>query len=149
MRRSLLLATALLAAPLIAQTISGAGGQPRYLPWGLELADMDPTVKPGDDFFAYAEGMWLRNHPIPADKSSAGYNSDLPDEIEGQVRAIVETAAAHPATATQRKVGDFYAAWMDERGIEARGLAPLRPWLARLDAVRTRPDLGHRMMKPG
>ncbi|WP_419808933.1 M13 family metallopeptidase [Sphingomonas sp.] len=150
MRRSVLLAPMLLgvafvAAPLLAQN----GGQPRYLPWGLELADMDLSVKPGDDFFAYAEGTWLKNHPIPADKSSAGYNSELPDEILTQVRRIIETAAATPADATQRKVGDFYAAWMDEGGIEARGLAPLRPWLARIDAVGTRGALVQLMMRPG
>ncbi|WP_425231014.1 M13 family metallopeptidase [Sphingomonas sp.] len=145
MRRSLLVATALITAPLFAQS----AGQPRYLPWGLELADMDASVKPGDDFFAYAEGTWLRNHPIPADKSSAGYNNDLPDEIEGQVRTIVEQAAAHPATTTQRKVGDFYAAWMDADGIEGRGLAPVRPYLARIDAVTTRQQLIDLMMTPG
>ena len=145
MRRLLLAATALLAAPLIAQT----AGQPRYLPWGLELADMDRSVKPGDDFFAFAEGTWLRTHPIAADKASAGYNYELPDEIEGQVRTIIEEAAAHPATPVARQVGDFWAAWMDADGIEARGTAPLRPWLARIDAVTTRGELVRLMMTPG
>ncbi|MEH3037955.1 MAG: M13 family metallopeptidase [Sphingomonas adhaesiva] len=147
MRRTYLLAAAsLLAAPalLIAQT-----ARPRYGSWGLELADMDRSVKPGDDFYEFAEGTWLKNHPIPADKVGAGYNYDLPDEIEGQVRQIVEEAAANPTSPTARKVGDFYAAWMDEQGIEARGLAPLRPYLAKIDAVRTRPALVRLMMHPG
>lgn len=139
-----LAATALIAAPLIAQT-----AVPRYLPWGLELADMDRSVKPGDDFFAYAEGTWLKNHPIAPDKSSAGYNAELPDEIEGQVRTIIEESAAHPTTPIARKVGDFWAAWMDENGVEARGTAPLRPWLARIDAVSTRDQLVQLMMVPG
>jgi putative endopeptidase len=65
------------------------------------------------------------------------------------VRRIVEEAAAKPADATARKVGDAYAAWMDEAGIEARGVAPLKPWLARIDAVRTRPELVQLMMRPG
>ena len=47
-------------------------------------------MKPGDDFFEYAEGTWLKNHPIPADKTRAGYNYELPDEIELQVRKMVE-----------------------------------------------------------
>ena len=145
MRRFLLAATALLAAPLIAQTT----GTPRYLPWGLELNDMDRAVKPGDDFFAYAEGTWLRNHPIAPDKSAAGYNYELPDEIEGQVRTIIEESAAHPTTPVARQVGDFWAAWMDEAGIEARGTAPLRPYLARIDAVATRQQLIDLMMVPG
>ena len=147
--RRLLLAATLLATPLLAQGSNTPAGKPRYLPWGLELADMDRSVKPGDDFFAYAEGTWLKTHPIPADKASAGYNSELPDEIEAQVRRIVEEAAAKPATSTARKVGDFYAAWMDEAGIEARGTAPLKPWLARIDAVGTRPELVRLMMRPG
>ena len=146
MRRFVLLAaTALLAAPLAAQTVA----KPRYLPWGLELGDMDTAVRPGDDFFAYAEGTWLKNHPIPADKTSAGYNSELPDEITGQVRTIIETAAAKPTTPIARKVGDFYAAWMDENGIDARGLAPVRPHLARIDAVSTRQQLIDLMMVAG
>ena len=145
MRRLLLAATALIATPLVAQTVS----QPRYLPWGLELADMDRSVKPGDDFFAFAEGTWLRTHPIAPDKAAAGYNYELPDEIEGQVRTIIEESAAHPATPVARKVGDFWAAWMDADGIETRGLGPVRPWLARIDAVTTREQLVRLMMTPG
>jgi putative endopeptidase len=146
MRRTALLALALASVPalLAAQT-----GKPRYQPWGLELQNMDRSVKPGDDFYAFAVGSWLRDHPIPADKVGAGYNYDLPDEIEGQVRQIVEQAAAAPTTPTARKVGDFYAAWMDEQAVEARGLAPLKPWLARIDAVQTRPQLIALMMRPG
>ena len=145
MRPLLLAATALIAAPLLATAV----GQPRYLPWGLELRDMDRSVKPGDDFFAYAEGTWLKNHPIAPDKTSAGYNYELPDEIQGQVRTIIEQSAARPTTPIARKVGDFWAAWMDEAGIEARGTAPLRPWLARIDAVTTRDQLVQLMMVPG
>jgi putative endopeptidase len=146
MRRTALLALALssVSTLLAAQT-----GTPRYQPWGLELQNMDRSVKPGDDFYAFALGTWLRNHPIPADKVGVGYNYDLPDEIEGQVRRIVEDAASKPTTPTARKVGDFYAAWMDERAIETRGLAPLKPWLNRIDMVQTRPQLIQLMMQPG
>lgn len=146
MRLTAVLALALASVPalLAAQTPA-----PRYQPWGVELQNMDPSVKPGDDFYGYAVGTWLRDHPIPADKVGAGYNYDLPDEIEGQVRRIVEESAARPTSPTARKVGDFYAAWMNEQGIERRGLAPLKPWLARIDAVRTRPELIALMMRPG
>ncbi len=146
MRRTALLALALASLPALLAAQTGA---PRYQPWGLELKDMDRSVKPGDDFYNYALGTWLRDHPIPADKVGAGYNYDLPDEIEDQVRRIVEQAAAKPADATAGKVGDFYAAWMDDRAIEAHGLAPLKPWLARIDAVQTRPQLIQLMMRPG
>ena len=57
---------------------------------------MDPSVKPGDDFFDYAEGTWLKTHPIPSDKSRAGYNYELPDEIELQVRKMVESGLREP-----------------------------------------------------
>lgn len=146
MRHASLFVLTLASVPalLAAQTAA-----PRYGQWGLELQNMDRSVKPGDDFYAYAEGNWLRDHAIPADKVGAGYNYDLPDEIEAQVRRIVENAAAHPGDATARKVGDFYAAWMDAPGIEQRGLAPVKPWLARIDAVTTRPQLVQLMMRPG
>jgi len=127
----------------LAMTPAGAADAPkaRYGAWGVDYADMDKSVKPGDDFFDYVEGTWLRTHAIPADKSRAGYNYDLPDETEVQVRAIVEEAARNPENATARQIGNFYAAWMDEAGIEARGLAPLKPWLARIAAVRTKRQL--------
>ena len=114
---------------------------PRYGSWGLELQDMDRSVKPGDDFFQYAEGTWLKDHPIPADKTAAGYNYDLPDEILQQVRTMVEKAAANPTSAEARKIGDAYAAWMDQAGIEQRGLAPLKPYLDRIDTVSNRSQL--------
>jgi len=121
----------------------------KYGSWGVDYADMDKSVKPGDDFFDYVEGTWLKTHPIPADKSRTGYNYTLPDETEIQVRAIVEDAARNPENATARQIGDFYAAWMDEAGIEARGTAPLKPYLARIDGLRTKGQLVALMMKPG
>src|SRR3982750_4362982 len=117
--RHLVLLTALAAAAAAPALAAG----PRYAPWGLELKDMDTSVKPGDGFFQYAEGTWLKTHPIPADKTAAGYNYDLPDEIELQVRKMVEDAAANPTSPTAQKIGDAYAAWMDQKAIDARGLA--------------------------
>jgi len=133
--RYLLLASALTGA------IPAMAAAPRYGSWGLELQDMDRSVKPGDDFFQYAEGTWLKDHPIPADKTAAGYNYDLPDEILQQVRTMVEKAAANPTSAEARKIGDAYAAWMDQAGIEQRGLAPLKPYLDRIDTVSNRSQL--------
>jgi endothelin-converting enzyme/putative endopeptidase len=142
--RHLLLAGVIAAVPAV---LYAAG--PRYGTWGVATEDMDKSVKPGDDFFAFAEGTWLRNHPIPADKTSAGYNSELPDEIQLQVRKMVEDVTANPADPISQKIGDAYAAWMDQAGIEARGLAPLKPWLARIDAVSNRNQLVRLMSKPG
>ncbi|WP_404711074.1 M13 family metallopeptidase [Sphingomonas sp. MMS24-J13] len=145
MRKTLLFLLAATATCALAQSSS----PPKYGPWGVDYADMDRSVKPSDDFFRFAEGTWLRDHPIPADKTGAGYNYDLPDETEKQVRAIVEEAAKRPEDATARQIGDFYAAWMDEAGIEARGTAPLKPYLARIDAVRDRYQLVQLMADSG
>jgi endothelin-converting enzyme/putative endopeptidase len=147
MLRYLLLAATLLTPAAL--SAADAPNKPRYGTWGVAVEDMDKTVKPGDGFFDYAEGTWLKNYAIPADKVGAGYNYQLPDEIELQVRGIVEEVAKQPTTRIARQVGDFYAAWMDEGGIETRGLAPLEPWLARIDAVETRAQLVQLMMQPG
>ena len=141
----------LIAGAALAIASPVAAQQPRaaYGTWGVETKDMDAAVKPGDDFFAYAEGTWLKNHPIPADKTGAGYNYELPDEIELQVRKMVEDVSAHPTTPIEHKIADAYTAWMDESGIEARGLAPLQPYLARINAVKSRPQLVALMQQPG
>src|SRR3954462_13908751 len=138
----------LLLAGAVALSVPALAAGPRYGGWGLELQDMDPSVKPGDGFFRYAEGTWLKTHPIPADKTAAGYNYDLPDEIELQVRKMVEDAAAHPTSPTAQKIGDAYAAWMDESGTDARGLAPLKPYLAKIDAISNRNALVALMARP-
>ena len=144
--RSVLLvagAAVAIASPAAAQQKAAYGS------WGVETKDMDPSVKPGDDFFAYAEGTWLKNHPIPADKTGAGYNYELPDEIELQVRKMVEQVSANPTTPIEHKIADAYNAWMDEGGIEARGLAPVQPYLARINAVKNRSQLVELMAQPG
>jgi putative endopeptidase len=141
----------LLLAGVLATAASGVmyAAGPRYGTWGVATEDMNTKVKPGDDFFEFAEGTWLKNHPIPADKTGAGYNYELPDEIQLQVRKMVEDVTAKPADAISQKIGDAYAAWMDEAGIEARGLAPAKPWLARIDAVSNRNQLVKLMSEPG
>ena len=135
--RYLVLASTMIAAIPAASPAAA----PRYAPFGLELQDMDTKVKPGDSFFDYAEGTWLRNHPIPADKTGAGYNFELPDEIELQVKTMVEGVTANPTSPIARKIGDAYGAWMDEAGIETRGLAPVKPYLAKIDAISNRDEL--------
>ncbi|MBB4840440.1 endothelin-converting enzyme/putative endopeptidase [Sphingomonas kyeonggiensis] len=143
---ALLLGTSALAAPALAQT---APAKPKYGTWGVDYATMDKSVKPGDDFFRFAEGSWLRDAPIAPDKSRAGYNYDLPDETEVEVRTLVEGAGAHPVDPVMRQVSDFYAAWMDEAGIEARGTAPLKPYLGRIAVVNDRKALNLLMAEPG
>jgi endothelin-converting enzyme/putative endopeptidase len=144
--RFLLLATAALglAAPLAAQTA------PRYGTWGIDETLLDKTVKPGDDFFAYALGSWLKTAPIAPDKARAGYNYDLPDETERDVRAMVEAAKTQKdAPPFVHQIVDFYDAWMNEAGIEARGTAPLMPYLQHIAAAPDRRALFALMAEPG
>src|SRR3954464_537820 len=143
--RHLMLATTLAAT---APAIAFAAG-PRYGTWGAATEDMDTKVKPGDSLFDYAQGTWLKNHPIPADKTGAGYNYELPDEIEQQVKKMVEDVTTNPSSPIAQKIGDAYAAWMDEAGIERRGLEPAKPWLAKIDAVKTKSQLVRLMSDPG
>jgi endothelin-converting enzyme/putative endopeptidase len=144
------LAAVLLAgtAPLLAQdgaaTTSASvpaaapAGHAQYGDFGIDLSARDLSVRPGDDFWSYANAAFMRAHPIPADRTTYGVGDVLSDQIEQQLRDIVE----HPGDdAPARQIADFYASWMDEAGIEARGTAPLRPYLARIDAVRDRAGL--------
>lgn len=126
-----------------------SASKPAYGAWGVDTADMDRTVRPGDDFFGYVEGTWLKNHPIAEDKRGAGYNYDLPDSTEIEVRDLVEQAGDAPADPTMRQVVDFYRAYMDEAGIEARGTAPLQPYLKRIAGVRDKRQLVSLMAEPG
>ncbi|WP_419827494.1 M13 family metallopeptidase [Sphingomonas sp.] len=139
----------ILLASALALAAAAPPAKPVYGTWGVDYATMDRSVKPGNDFWRYAEGTWLKTKQIPADKARAGYNYELPDEAEKQVRAIVDDAAAHPTTPVARQIADYYAAWMDEPGIEARGLKPLQPYLDRIAAVRTRDELVSLMAQPG
>jgi len=104
------------------------------LPSGIDLAGMDKSVAPGDDFFAYANGGWIKATTIPADKAEWGVAAILIDQTRKQTVEIIQDPvnAGPGATPDARKVADFYASYMDEAGIEAKGLAPLKP---RLDAI--------------
>jgi putative endopeptidase len=105
--------------------------------FGVETANMDTGVKPGDDFFRYANGTWLTTFKMPADKARFGAFDALGDKSETDVKAVLdELAASQPAAgSTAAKVGDMYASWMDEAGIEARGTTPLQPYLDKIAAL--------------
>jgi len=134
--RAVLAASALvMAGPLLAQT---------YGTFGVDLAGMDRTVAPGDDFGRYVNGTYLKNLVIPEDQSRYGMFTKLRDLSQERTRGILEAAAARkdakPGTEAQ-KVGDFYASFMDEAAIEALGLAPLQPYLAHIAAITDRAGL--------
>ena len=143
MRLSILLRSAALIAlgtsvPLAARPADTGTAKARYGAFGIDLTAEDKAVKPGDDFWTFANGAWAKRTEIPADKSAVGYANILSDEAEVNVRAILDDMAANPAQygASGKQVGDFYATWMDEAGVEAKGTAPLKPYLAKIAAVK-------------
>ena len=116
---------------------------PHYGTWGFDTSGQDRAVKPGDDFFRYANGDWLRRVDIPGDRVRFGNFDVLSVLSENRVHAILEQAAAAraPLSAPVGKIGAFYAAYMDEARVEALGDAPLRADLARVRAADSRPKL--------
>src|SRR5258706_642748 len=109
----------------------------------LDLSSMDKTVDPCADFYTYSCGGWMKNNPIPPDQSSWGAYGKLQDENLAQLRTILEEAAkATPQTdAITKKIGDYYAACMDEATIEKLGAAPLAPELKRIAALQSKESL--------
>jgi putative endopeptidase len=111
---------------------------------GIAIANMDTSVRAQDDFFANLNGKWLANTAIPADKASWGAFEKLDDDTKPQLRAIIEAAAADPnqaAGSDARRIGDFYASYMDEARLEQLGLSPLRGELERVSALRGKQDI--------
>ena len=119
--------------------------------FGLDLTTGDPSVRPGDDFFVYANGKWLSTFEIPADKSSYGAFVKLADDTEVQVREIIDAAAAMqaPTGSVEQKVGDYYASFMDEAAIEAAGLEPIKPALERIQTARDKKEIAALFGAPG
>ncbi|MFO1059041.1 MAG: M13 family metallopeptidase [Dongiaceae bacterium] len=132
---------------LAALSPSAAGAQqakPAIGAWGFDLAGMDKSARPGDEFYDYANGQWDRTVVIPANRLSVGGFPGLADQAAEQLHAILEEAAADGQAAAgseRRQIGDFYAALMDQATIGKLGLAPLKPGLDRIAAVQSVQDL--------
>ena len=118
-----------------------AAPTPAFGTFGLDEPGMDKSVAPGDDFFAYANGTWLKGFEIPADRSRYGMFTLLVEKSLARNRAILEDAAKNPDVAGKKLVGDFYAAYMDEATIESRDAAPVKPELDRIAAIADRKAL--------
>lgn len=128
------------ALPPAAAPAAPVAAKPQIGAFGLDLSTADHGVKPGDDFFRYANGKWYDTFEIPADKPGYGVFNQLDDLSKKRVREIIETAAASggaPGTPAQ-KIGDYYASFMDKDAIESHGLTPVEDDLHRIEAARTR-----------
>src|SRR6185437_7718055 len=110
---------------------------------GINLSYIDKSVKPGDNFFDYSNGAWLKTAQIPADRSSTGAFYDIFEITEKHTADLIKNAGAgNPAAGSNaRKIADYYAAYMDTAAIDKAGLTPIKPELDAIDAIKTREDL--------
>jgi putative endopeptidase len=124
------------ATPATDTAAAPAPAKPQLGTFGFDSAGMDRSLAAGDDFFGFANGTWVKNTEIPADRSSYGSFNVIAEKTLADTRAILEGAAADAKADGEAKlIGDYYAAYMDEAGIESRGLAPVKPTLDAIAAV--------------
>ena len=118
--------------------------------FGIDLANADSSVKPGDDFFKYANGTWLSTFKMPEDKPRFGTFDELGDKSEKDVKSIIDGfATTQPAAGSNvAKAADFYSSWMDEATLETRGIEPLTPYLTEINAITDRASLLTYLSKP-
>ncbi len=118
---------------------------------GVAVANMDPSVKPGDDFYLYSNGAYIKRTTLPPDRASLGVFNTLADRSFKQVASIIDdvtkgSAPTHPAkdaaaNPDQKKIADLYRSYMNEPAIEAHGLASLKPHLAEIEAISNQHEL--------
>ena len=113
-----------------------AASRPQIGAFGFDLAGMDRSVAPGDSFYRFANANWDRTTQIPADRSNYGMFTVLADLSSARTRTILDEAMRTPGS----RIGDFYASFMDEAAVDAAGIAPLRPMMARVAAIANRSD---------
>ena len=109
-----------------------AQAKPAYGSYGFDTKGMDLAVKPGDDFYLHANGGWAKATPIPPDKSNYGAFNMLDDLSRERTKGILEAAMATP----ESKIGAAYASYLNAATVEAKGLSPIKPWLAKIRAVK-------------
>ncbi|MEA3081163.1 MAG: putative endopeptidase [Sphingomonadales bacterium] len=119
------------SATLLSAAQAAAPSGAQYGTFGFDLSGMDRSVASGDDFYLYANGTWVKNTPIPADKASTGIFEQLQDLSDERTHGLLEAAKADPTS----KIGAAYASFLDTAAIEAKGLKPIAPWLNRIKSV--------------
>jgi putative endopeptidase len=133
---------ALCGAAVISMPGRAAGqAQPADAP-KAEAPQANAGIRPGDDFFAYANGDWLAKTEIPADRSSWGAMGALAEQTNQRIVKMIEDLAADKKLGGEaRKVSDYYRSYMNEAAIEGKGIAPLKPMLAKIDAIKDKAGL--------
>ncbi len=121
--------TSLLAASALVGTVAlhAQSAKPQIGDFGFDTAGMDKSIAPGDDFYGFAGGTWSKQTAIPADKSSFGAFDVLADLSRTRTHDILEAQKA-----TGSKIGTAYATYLDTAAIDAKGLAPIKPWMTKI-----------------
>jgi putative endopeptidase len=138
------LTLSLLSGAAAAGSAAPAGGQAGKLVSGIATEYADRSVRAQDDFFNHLNGKWLASTEIPADKASWGTFAKLADDVQPQLRGIIESVASSPNRAPgsdAQKIGDMYASFMNEPRLETLGLSPLKPELARIAALQDKKEI--------
>ncbi|TVZ38527.1 putative endopeptidase [Alteromonadaceae bacterium 2753L.S.0a.02] len=111
---------------------------------GIDLSKMDTSIRPQDDFYLYANGTWLKNTEIPADKVRIGNFDTLRDKVDEEVRVIIEQAADNSSAkvgSPDQKVGGLYASFMDVATLNELGIQPLEKYLKRIESISSHADI--------
>jgi predicted metalloendopeptidase len=117
--------------------------------FGLELGSLDKSIKPGDDFYRYADGHWLENHTIPADRTRWGSFDQLSEDADARVHKLIQNLPEHaPTGSIEQKVSDYYHAFLDQSAINAAGLKSAQPALDSIAAARSYADIAALMGRP-
>lgn len=128
---------------IVPSSAQNSGNQDTDNVHGLTVGNMDPSVRPGDDFFEYTNGAWLKRTEIPSDRPGISGFATLDTLSNKRTAAIVEDIAKGNVSAGSgaRKVADLYNSYMDEAGIEAKGLSPIRPQLDAIAGIHDKREL--------
>ncbi|GAA4463846.1 M13 family peptidase [Nibrella saemangeumensis] len=131
-KQTTILAVAVLSVGMLSMTPPDKDPKKKF----IDRDNMDLSVKPGDDFYTYANGNWLKKNPVPASKTSWGSFHELRDKSAQALKSLLEDAGKNTSKGRlQQMVGDYYASGMDSVTIEKSGYTPIKPELARIDAL--------------
>src|ERR1043166_3917055 len=139
-----LLLAALCYSASLAHAEDPASGKLKYGTWGFDLGGMAAATRPGDDFFRYANGTWINNTQIPADKPAYSLRLAMTDLTEKRLHEMMESLGAKPnenPSTLEEKVGAFYRSFMDEARAEQLGAKAIEPELNNIKNAKTREDL--------
>jgi len=145
------IAAAALTAAYAPQSTPAAtsAGHAQIGEWGVDLTSRDLSVKPGDDFYRYANGHWVDTHEIPADRTSWGAFDELQERSVQQVRDILDALSGDaPPGSNEQKLHDYYQSYLDTDTIDRLGLTPARAGLTDISNAGSYEDIARLMGRP-